>query len=351
MHPTSVRSLLFTLLIGFLGASAATAAHLPAAPLVGASIAVSVASLFKLTVDIPVLLRNAAFTVIGCSLGSGITREALSQAGQWPLSLLALSGAVCVTMAASSWVLCRFSGQSADTALLATSPGALAYSLGLAASGIGDIRTIIVIQNIRLLVVTSLLPFILDNFGFALGSYRSIPETSGAGSLLVILIAFALGTSVARWKIPASFLLAGMLISGVGHYLGLVVGRPSGAIIFTGFAVTGSMVGARFSTIPLRDVKRLLVAALGVVVISGLLSLAFAVPVAEFLDLPYGQVFVAYAPGGVEAMAAMALSLGYDPAYVATHHLFRIILLFFLLPLGLGLVRKMKKIPLESSRS
>jgi membrane AbrB-like protein len=339
------------LLIGFTGAAAATAAQLPAAPLVGASIAVSIASLFKLTVDIPALIRNIAFTVIGCSLGSGITRQALAQAGQWPLSLLVLSTSVCVTMAASIWFLYRFSGQNIDTGLLATSPGALSYSLGLAASGIGDIRTIIVIQNVRILVVTSLLPFILDKFGFALGNYHTIPATSAAGSFLAILIAFALGICVARWRIPASFLLAGILISGIGHYLGLVVGRPPATIIFIGFAITGSMVGARFSAIPLRDIKRLLVAALGVVVISGLLSLTFAVPVAEFLGLPYGQVFVAYAPGGVEAMAAMALSLGYDPAYVATHHLFRIIMLFFLLPVGLGLVRKMKKTPPENSRS
>lgn len=55
--------------------------------------------------------------------------------------------------------------------------------------------------------------------------------------------------------------------------------------------------------------------------------------VSSILSMSYGQVFVAFAPGGVEAMAAMALSLGYDPAFVAVHHLYRIILLIFLLPL------------------
>ncbi len=71
-------------------------------------------------------------------------------------------------------------------------------------------------------------------------------------------------------------------------------------------------------------------------------ALVGAIPVAQILGIPFGQVFVAFAPGGVEAMAAMALALGYDPAYVATHHLFRIILLFFLLPVGVKILKKIR---------
>ena len=343
MNTFSLRPLLLTLAIGFSVSIAASYADLPAAALVGAILAVSLASMFRLTVDIPLRLRNVAFTIIGCSLGSGITKEALSQTGQWPFSLFVLGVAVLVTMLTCSWVLSRFFSQTVETAMLATSPGALIYSLALAAGGMGDIRAIIVIQNIRLLVVTTLLPFILDNFGFEPGR-TDIPATAGGtGSVLVILMAFVVGVSVSRWKIPASFLLAGMLVSGVGHYMGMVTGRPPNSIIFVGFAVTGSMVGARFSSIPLHDLRRLLLASFSAVLISGLLSLVFAIPVAQILGIPFGQVFVAFAPGGVEAMAAMALALGYDPAYVATHHLFRIILLFFLLPVGVKILKKIRK--------
>lgn len=339
----SLRPLFLTLIIGFTGSIAASCANIPAAALVGAILAVSTASMFRLTVEIPPRLRNIAFAVIGCSLGSGITREALSQTGQWPFSLFALGVAVILMMVICSWVLYRFFSQTAETALLSTSPGAFVYSLGLAASGIGDIRSIVVIQNIRLLMVTTLLPFILDTFGFEPGHTTTPAVTGGTGSVAVILVALAVGISVSRWKIPASFLLAGMLVSGVGHYWEVVVGRPPSGIIFAGFAVTGSMVGARFSSIPRHDLKRLLLASLSIGLISGLISVIFAIPVAQILNIPFGQVFVAFAPGGVEAMAAMAIALGYDPAYVATHHLFRIFLLFFLLPVGLNLLRKTRK--------
>ena len=64
-------------------------------------------------------------------------------------------------------------------------------------------------------------------------------------------------------------------------------------------------------------------------ILSGLASYL----VGRLLELPFGMVWVSFAPGGVEGMSAMALSLGYDPAYVATHHIFRLLLLLAILPL------------------
>ncbi|MDX1737159.1 MAG: AbrB family transcriptional regulator, partial [Alphaproteobacteria bacterium] len=54
--------------------------------------------------------------------------------------------------------------------------------------------------------------------------------------------------------------------------------------------------------------------------------------------LPFGQLWVAFAPGGVEAMAAMAISLDFDPAFVAVHHLFRIIFLILILPIAVKIL-------------
>ena len=62
-------------------------------------------------------------------------------------------------------------------------------------------------------------------------------------------------------------------------------------------------------------------------------SALIAAPVSLGLDMPFGQVWVAFAPGGVEGMAAMALALDFDPAYVAAHHLLRLLALALVLPL------------------
>ena len=51
------------------------------------------------------------------------------------------------------------------------------------------------------------------------------------------------------------------------------------------------------------------------------------------LELPFTQVWIAFAPGGLEAMAAMAIALGFDPAYVGTHHILRFIGLALVVPI------------------
>jgi membrane AbrB-like protein len=141
-------------------------------------------------------------------------------------------------------------------------------------------------------------------------------------------------------RVPAAYLLVGTVLSGAAHLLGLVEGRPASAILFVGFSITGTVIGARFSTISLVELKRLLKASLLVVCLATSIAALFALLVATLLSISYGQVFVAFAPGGVEAMAAMALALHYDPAFVAVHHIYRILLLLFVLPLFLKIFNR-----------
>jgi membrane AbrB-like protein len=324
-----LRNILVTLGIGFTGAGIAAFAGLPAAALVGATLAVSCAAVAGLAKDIPVGIRDFAFAIIGCSLGSSITKEALENAVHWPLSLLILGIAVVAMMFCCTIVLTRYFGQTTETAILATAPGALAYSLALAADGVGEARAIVVIQTIRLFLIITLLPIVLDAFNLqpAQISGSAAIALSALELTVIVCVSLFIAWVVSRFRVPAAYFLTGVFVSGIAHVSGLVSGRPPVEILFVGFAVTGSVVGVRFSSIPWKDLKRFFVASLASLAISGLICALSALLVSAFLSIPYGQVFVAFAPGGVEAMSAMAISLGYDPTYVAVHHLFRIFLL------------------------
>ena len=333
-----------TLLIGITGAGIALFAGLPAAALIGSAIAVSIGSLLKVTTTLPAGFRAVAFSIIGSSLGSSLTRDFVSQAIHWPLSLLILTVCVATILLVCSLVLMKSFNQSAETAILATSPGALAYSISIASEGVGDVRAIVVIQSVRLLLIITFLPFVLEYFwggggGAPLGA--AVEPMSAGAFIVLFLVTLVMGRALERYKVPASYLLVGTVVSGAAHMLGLVDGRPSSIILFIGFAVTGTTVGARFSTISLAELKRLLKSSLLVVCISTLIAALFAALAASLLSMSYGQVFVAYAPGGVEAMAAMALALHYDPAFVAVHHIYRIILLILILPLFLKILSKL----------
>ena len=324
-----------TLAIGLFGALVAAFAGLPAPPLLGATLAVSFATLLRLTADIPSFVRNFAFTIIGCSLGSSITPETMANASKWPISLFILAITVVCIILVCSKVLVRYFKQSYPTGIMATSPGALAYVLALVSEGYGDIRSVAVIQSIRLVALIAMIPLLLT----ALGMHPEQPPYGVRASMgiitfcLIFSLSLGVGLLLSKLRIPAAFFLAGISVNGIAHLSELVTGGPSETIIFIGFTITGSLVGARFSTIPLQDIRELIWASLATLSLSVIIAAGFAGTVSWLLQLPFGQVFVAFAPGGVEAMAAMALSLNYDPAYVAVHHLFRIIFLIMILPL------------------
>ncbi len=330
-----IKPISLSLLIGFIGAGLASLLGVPAPALLGSTFAVSAASFFGLPMKMSLLLRNIGFTTIGCSLGTGITPEILSNAARWPLSLVVLTLLLLLIMFATSLILVRVFGLSKGTAVLSTSPGALSYTLALAEAGMGNIKTVSILQSLRLLIITICLPIILSTVGEeGQFSLHVTPTWLPFGHTLILMaVVYAAGLLGTKLRIPAAYILIGMVISGSLHATGLLVGNMPKEILFIGFTLTGAVVGARFSSISRHDLKGLLIAAVTIFLVSSALTATVAYFMSSFLGVPFGQIWVAYASGGVEAMAAMALSLDYDPAFVATHHIFRILFLILMLPL------------------
>ncbi|MHA1109193.1 MAG: AbrB family transcriptional regulator, partial [Alphaproteobacteria bacterium] len=60
----------------------------------------------------------------------------------------------------------------------------------------------------------------------------------------------------------------------------------------------------------------------------------FAITADKLLGIEFAQALLAFAPGGIEAMALMAISLDLDPAYVGAHHIARVMLMPLMIPLS-----------------
>lgn len=321
-----------TLAIGAFGAGLATLAGLPVAALIGAAMATSAASWSGMKLRLHSGLRDAGFLAIGLSIGSGFQEGLLTQAAEWGLSLILLPVSILATLALGRWMLMRMLGADGDSALLAASPGTMSLAISLSADGRGMATQIVLIQSMRILLLTAALPLLVGWMGGA-EAPTALPETAGGLALAgTALVAALLGMAIKRTGLPSAFLVGGMVASALGHVTGLVHGMPPAWLVFAGFTITGSVVGSRFSGIGLPAIRSMLWATIALVSAASAVSAAFAAPVALFTSLPFSQVWVAYAPGGVEAMTAIGLALGFDPAYVALHHLCRIGLLTILLP-------------------
>ncbi|MCV2867454.1 AbrB family transcriptional regulator [Defluviimonas sp. WL0002] len=327
-----------TLVAGAAGAALAALAGIPAGALIGSTLAVVAVSALKFRVGLPNSLRDLAFATIGVSLGSGVDERLIGQIGTWGISLAVLMLSLIATLLVGRLILAQFFGMDKQTATLASSPGTMSNAIAIAVEGHGDATAVMFLQLTRLLVLVIAVPPLATMLGDA-------PTAGAVGAaevtlpVLALLLAAAilLGRIGGHLGLPAASLLAGMVISAGGHAAGLIHGTAPGWITFVAFALTGAVLGTRMSLVTLQQTKRFAVAGLAVVGGAILCSLAFAALTSAMTNLSFGQVWIAYAPGGVEAMAAIGLSLGYDPAYVAVHHFARIFALVVIVPVVLKL--------------
>jgi uncharacterized membrane protein AbrB (regulator of aidB expression) len=61
-------------------------------------------------------------------------------------------------------------------------------------------------------------------------------------------------------------------------------------------------------------------------------SLGFAITLHEIFGQTTQQVLLAYAPGGLTEMSLVAIAMNGDVAYIALHHLARIVVLIAIAP-------------------
>lgn len=327
-----------TLAAGLAGAALAALAGIPAGALIGSTVAVIALAATGRQVGLPIWLRDLAFATIGVSLGSGIDERVFDQLGAWAVSLTILVASLIATIAVGRSILTRGFGLDAQTATLASSPGTMSNAIAIAADGHGDATAVMFLQLMRLLVLVVAVPPLAWALEGATTSATPAGETMSVTFFAGLLIlSTGLGRLGSRMGLPAASLLAGMILSASGHASGLVHGTTPSWALFAAFAITGAVLSSRLSRVDAARVKQHLLAGFSVVAAAVVLSLGFALLARVATGIPFTQVWIAYAPGGVEAMAAIGLSLGYDPAYVAVHHFARILALVMIVPIALRL--------------
>ena len=333
-----------TLIIGAIGGAALGLAKFPAGWLSGAIIAVAIAALARRPVRVPLVLGQAANIVLGISLGASVTPDSVARMASWPASLAVLALAMACGSAAVVFYLHKVHDWDVMSALFASSPGGLSQALALAAETGADLRSVAMVQAMRVLVLSAGLPLCFAAFGIS-GSRpianAAVATVASMEELAVLIVAAAIGAIVAyRLRLPGGLLVGAMAVSGVLHATGLVqVNLPLPAAIVA-FVVMGSIIGARFVGTDIWLLRRLTLVGLGALAVGTAVMSAFAIAAALLLSLPVGDVVMAFAPGALEAMTTLAFALNLDPAYVGTHHIARLIFVSLVVPVVVHAIRR-----------
>ncbi len=324
-----------TLAVALIGAGAACALHMPVYMLTGPAVAVTLGGVAGLPVGIDSRVRNVCFVLLGMAVGSGFNPDAVGAMLRWPLAFAGIFLVTWITMLASRFVLARGFGFAPYAALLAGSPGHLSFVIAMAEHRGEDVVRISVVQSVRVLLLTLVVPFVALAFGVDMSGPLS---PAGAGWPLWTLgllagAAWIAALGLARLRVPAPLLIGAMIASGGWQLSGVQSGGMPDWLVMPAYLALGALIGTRFADIRTQDLLRNLGAGLAITVIAVVVAAIAAFAVAVALGMPPSHVLVAFAPGGLETMIAMGVVLGIVPGFVAACHITRLLVLSVLLPL------------------
>ena len=316
-----------TLAIGTIGGVLFLLIGLPGGLISGAMIAVGIAVMMGRSLAVPPILTQAVLVLLGISLGSLMSRQLLQHVGAYPLTIALLAIATFFTTFGASFYLQRAHGWDRTSAFLAASPGALSQITILAIEKGADVSAIAVVQTLRVIALTAALPLLLALTGMTSSSAPTLTMSVASPLGLVGLIGASVSTALLlrMAKFPASWMFGAMIGSSVLHGAGLIDGGLPPLLRGIALIGIGTLIGSRFARMKSKTLFGHVHAALGAFAIAIGISAVFVAVIALTTNVRLADILVAYAPGAMDAMLALALTLHIDPIFVGAHHLSRFV--------------------------
>ncbi|MEZ5823744.1 MAG: AbrB family transcriptional regulator [Geminicoccaceae bacterium] len=325
------RPFALAMLLGGAGGALFQYLQLPLAWMLGSMLVTTIASMAGMRLAVPRPLRDPMVAVLGVLLGSGFDMELLASArGWWPT--IAILPAYVITVGGVGFLYLRHVTRlDVRTAYFAATPGGFGEMILMGEQAGGDVRRIALMHSTRVLLIVLMVPFLVRTL---FPDVNDLPRRSPTGSFefdllegLVLLACAGIGYKAGQWvKLPGATIVGPMILSAAAHIAGLAHGAPPFAVVAIAQLVIGAGIGARFSGYSLREVLTTLRAGLGLVLALFAATFCVGALAHTLTDASPIALFLALAPGGVAEMSLVALAMGIEPAYVATHHIVRIAL-------------------------
>ena len=334
---------LIVLIISFPSAIIAEYFKVPLAWMLGPMLTISIATLGGLKLKMPKLALSIILIVLGLYIGNYIDEKLLYQTHKWigTSAIMFIYIMVCIIFV--SKYLEKFAKYEKKTSFFSAAPGGLGPLVMLAEHEKSDISQVATSHLIRLIVIITVFPFVVDQF-----SKETILADEEFNFLnqnhyhLIYLISFSLILIFLfdRLKVPAPLLSGTLVASGILQISNLAYYQlPSQSIDF-GLLILGASVGCRFAGKTLHEVysntKHSVVATLLLV----LFSVIAAIAASFIIDKNFFSLLLAYCPGGIYEVAVIAIAFDLDPEFVSFHHIIRLLMILFMVPIIVKVVKK-----------
>ena len=318
--------------------------NIPLAWFLGPMLATSIASLFGLKIKMPKLVLSIILILLGLYIGNYIDKSLFSQIHQWAWTSFIMLIYIIISVLVVSKYLQFFSKYEKKTSIFSAAPGALGPLMILAEDEKKtDLSQVATSHLIRLIIIITVFPFIVDSFysGEILEDSEKILEDQNIYHLvLLIMSSIILIIFFDKFKIPAALLSGTLLASGFLQIAEIATYKLPPNIIDYCLLILGASVGCRFANKTFGEIANNAWHSFIATFLLVILGLAAAFVASLVIDKNLFTLILSYCPGGIYEVAVIAIFFNLDPEFVSFHHIIRLLLILFIVPILLKILEK-----------
>ena len=337
------KNFLLVILISIPSAIIADYFNIPLAWMLGPMIAVSIAALGGFKVKMPKLALSSILIVLGLHIGNYIDQNLINQMKEWVWTSAIMFIYILLSILIVSKYLQKFSDYKTKTSIFSAAPGALGPLMILAEHEKSDLSQVATSHLIRLIIIITVIPFFVVNYSaneiLVVEKFNFLDQNHFnllillIGSILLILLFDRIG-------VPAALLSGTLVASGILQISDIASYKlPDQSINFC-LLVLGASVGCRFADKSLSEVAKNTFHSFVATTILVILGVLAALAATYFVDTNLLTLLLSFSPGGIYEVAVIAIAFDLDPNFVAFHHIIRLLMILFTIPVILKIIKR-----------
>ena len=337
------KSFFLVILISIPSAIIADYFKIPLAWMLGPMMAVSIAGLKGVKVKMPKLALSLILIILGLHIGNYIDQNLLNQMKDWVWTSAIMFIYILLSIIIVSKYLQKFSGYKNKTSIFSAAPGALGPLLILAEYEKSDLSQVATSHLIRLIIIITVFPFFVVNFStnelIEIEKFNYLDQNHFdlliliTGSILLILLFDKIG-------VPAALLSGTLVASGFLQITDVASYKLPEPSIDYCLLILGASVGCRFADKSLNEVAKNAFHSFVATMLLVILGIIAALVAGYFVDTNFLTLLLSFCPGGIYEVAVIAIAFDLDPNFVAFHHIIRLLMILFTVPIFLKLIDK-----------
>ena len=146
-----------------------------------------------------------------------------------------------------------------------------------------------------------------------------------------------------KLQIPAALLAGTLIASGFLQITEVASYKLPANIIDYCLLILGASVGCRFADKTFKEVAKNTVHSFVATLLLVLLGLVAAFVAGLVIDKNFFTLLLSYCPGGIYEVAVIAIFFDLDPEFVSFHHIIRLLMILFVVPVILKFLSRNKK--------